>query len=282
MNYRPQSILLVDDEDSMRRTLSELLHLEGYNVTTACDGNEAIGKLHQNSQNDNSDPYDLVILDLKMPGLDGLDVLKFIHQEFPKIQVILLTAHGSLQSAIEALRYGAHDYILKPATPEYVIDSVNRGLKRHSEQRQREAIISQLETSIHALRENYPLQTKPKRTGATTSVRPTGTSTLLPMGEEGWIDVDHRRIHWGSIDIPLSPTEAKLLVLWIQNPGKVFSCQELVASLHGFDATSREASGLIRPIISRLRRKFSILPSGSKWIINVRSNGYTLEIAPNS
>jgi len=100
-------ILIVDDERNTRKSLEEILKLEGYDVEAVGDGKSAVKAL-ENGQ------FDLMLLDLKMQGMDGLEVLKFSSENAPTCKVIMLTAHGSLESAIQALRQGAHDYILKP------------------------------------------------------------------------------------------------------------------------------------------------------------------------
>jgi len=104
---RSKTILLVDDEPIIRNSLSRELQGEGYTVTTADSGDKAISKLKQ-------ERFDLVISDLRMEGLDGLDVLKQAKGTAPRLPVIILTGQGDMVSAIEALRLGADDYMLKP------------------------------------------------------------------------------------------------------------------------------------------------------------------------
>jgi DNA-binding NtrC family response regulator len=108
-------ILVVEDEETTRRSLAEILHLEGYQVLPVSSGEAALEALRK-------DPFDVVLLDLKMPGMDGLEVLRTAARIAPETMVILLTAHGSLESAIEAVRFQAHDYLTKagdhPADPQ--------------------------------------------------------------------------------------------------------------------------------------------------------------------
>ena len=119
-------ILIVDDEEASRRTLGEILRLEGYHVADAANGQAAVEAIE-------NEDYDLMLLDLKMPGMSGLDVLEQVVQILPGCKVIMLTAHGSLESAIEALRHGAHDYISKPAAPHEIIASVAKGITVRTE-----------------------------------------------------------------------------------------------------------------------------------------------------
>ena len=117
------NILVVDDELIERQTLTDILRLEGYHVAAVANGEAAVDYVRLN-------PVDLIILDLRMPGMSGLDVVKVVNRISPDIEIILLTAHGSIESAIDALRSQVHDYLLKPASPVQIIDSVVRGLAR--------------------------------------------------------------------------------------------------------------------------------------------------------
>ena len=100
-------ILVIDDEEHMRWALEKAMKQEGYGVITAAGGREGLEALHREGAS-------LVILDLKMPDLDGLEVLKRIREAYPRLPVIMITAHGTIQTAIEAMKIGAADYITKP------------------------------------------------------------------------------------------------------------------------------------------------------------------------
>jgi DNA-binding response OmpR family regulator len=115
------NVLLVDDEVEFVQTLAERLQLRGFDIRTAGDGEEAI------SQMANSLP-DLVVLDVMMPGLGGLEVLKQIKTEHPKIPVILLTGRGSTADGIEGMRLGAFDYLMKPIDIDELIQKIHEGI----------------------------------------------------------------------------------------------------------------------------------------------------------
>jgi DNA-binding NtrC family response regulator len=108
------NILIVDDEEVVR--LSHLRSLEGSNCSTraAGDGREALKVMEQ-------DPADVVLLDLRMPDLDGMDVLKAIKQRWPDSEVVVITGYPSLETAKEAVRLGAFNYLTKPLAPNEVI-----------------------------------------------------------------------------------------------------------------------------------------------------------------
>ena len=115
-------ILVVDDEPSIRKVLQAQLSREGYEVGLAADGGEAISQLA-------SSPWDLVVSDLKMPGVGGLELLQHANQEYPGLPVILITAHGTVDSAVEALKLGAQDYITKPFDLDELRSAVEKALR---------------------------------------------------------------------------------------------------------------------------------------------------------
>jgi DNA-binding NtrC family response regulator len=120
-----KSILVVDDEKSQREILEMILSGEGYDVTTASSG-EAAMKFVESRR------FDLVLTDLKMTGMSGLDLLKELTNFDKSIIVILLTAHGSVDSAVDALRLGAFDYLQKPYDKDKLLDTVSRALNKLS------------------------------------------------------------------------------------------------------------------------------------------------------
>lgn len=117
----PRSILVVDDEEALRTVLSSELASEGYQVESAGDGDEAISIIEKKQ-------YDLVLLDIKMPKVDGFEVLKFIKKSFPAIKVIMLTAFADLKNAIESKKLGAEDFISKPYDLVDLLTTIERVL----------------------------------------------------------------------------------------------------------------------------------------------------------
>ncbi|HUV49986.1 MAG TPA: response regulator [Anaerolineae bacterium] len=100
-------MLLVDDEDDFRTTLAKRLKLRKVNITDVASGNEAIELVKQNS-------FDVAVIDVKMPGIDGIETLKQIKQIQPAIEIVMLTGHASIGSGMEAMKLGAYDYVMKP------------------------------------------------------------------------------------------------------------------------------------------------------------------------
>ena len=110
-------ILLVDDEEIFVRNMGKLLTARGYKVTTALSGDAAIRALEEQL-------VDVVVLDLKMPGMDGLTTLKEMQKLDLFTQVLMLTGHGSIDSALEAMRLGAYDYLTKPCEVDELVSKI--------------------------------------------------------------------------------------------------------------------------------------------------------------
>jgi len=125
----PVRVLVVDDEESVRFFLTRGLSREGYAVEEAADGAAAIERL-------SSVPFDVVLTDLVMPRVSGLDVLAAVHELDREAVVVLMTAHGTVENAIDALRRGAFDYLTKPFELKEVLVTVERGLERRSVERE--------------------------------------------------------------------------------------------------------------------------------------------------
>jgi DNA-binding NtrC family response regulator len=120
---KTKPILIVDDEKNIRLTLSQALEALDIETQAAVNGEEALGMLEENS-------YSLILLDLKMPGMDGIDVLRRVRDRHPEIKVIIITAHGSIDSATEAMKLGAVDFIQKPFAPKEIRELITNMLKR--------------------------------------------------------------------------------------------------------------------------------------------------------
>ena len=116
-------ILVVDDEQVIREILADFLSMEGFWVRTAEDGSAALVELSRNQ-------YDLVLSDLKMPNMGGLELLRAISEHTPNVVTIIMTGFGTVETAIDAMKKGAYDYILKPFKVEEVVHTIRRGLEK--------------------------------------------------------------------------------------------------------------------------------------------------------
>ncbi len=119
-----ERILIVDDEPDTIMILQDRLEMDNFAVATASDGYEALALIEKELP-------DLVLLDIQMPGINGTETLKQIRKAYPGLLVIMLTAHGTIQRAVEAIKHGAHDFLEKPFLPEHIQQKVNQALDHH-------------------------------------------------------------------------------------------------------------------------------------------------------
>jgi DNA-binding response OmpR family regulator len=234
-------ILVVDDEPVTRQSLTDILRLEGYNVSSVPNGEAAVDYMRMHS-------VDLMLLDLRMPGMSGLEVIKVMSQMSPDTEIIMLTAHGSMETAVEALRHRIHDYLLKPASPTQVLESVARGLARRT------------------------AKVELKRTGGTLD-----ETSQAAQFEGVTVDLVRRLVSDGETTIQLTPAEGHLLKVFLENLRRVFTHRELVLLVQGYDVSQREAQEILRPLISRLRNKLEVFPALHARIVSVRGTGYVFE-----
>ncbi len=123
-------LLLVDDEAQLVETLSERLSMRNYDVTTSLTGEDAIEKIKNYN-------FDVVILDVRLPGIDGTEVLREIKSLKPLIEVIMLTGHGSVEMAIEGMKLGAFDFLMKPCETEDLTAKIDKAHDRKAEHEDR-------------------------------------------------------------------------------------------------------------------------------------------------
>jgi DNA-binding response OmpR family regulator len=238
-------ILVVDDEPVARQSLSDILRLEGYGVNAVPNGQAAVEYVRTHA-------VDMMIVDLRMPGMDGLEVIQVVNQTSPDTEVILLTAYGSTETAVQALRLRIHDYLLKPALPNQIVASVKKGLAR------RDARLKG--------------RSGP---GVVASDDPVSEFRL----KDGIVaDLSRRLIRKGKKVAHLTPAEGRLLRVLLENPGKVFSHRDLVLLVQGYDTSPQEAPEVLRPLVSRLRHKLEEFPVLMNQISSVRGTGYVYEV----
>lgn len=252
--------MVVDDEPTARISLAEVLRLEGYKVATAASGEEALSLLNK------SGPFDMVVLDIKMPGMDGLEVTRIVRTQYPNTVIILLTAFGTLETAIEAIRQGASDYLLKPSSIPEILESIRKGLNKRQQQQQRQQLVTQLQQTLSAL-------ATVEGTTAAEEAKPTQSSRFLQI-RDVVIDRQKHIVTLRGKPLDLTPTEFKILTCLMETPDQVWSPQDLVRRAQGYDTDAWGARAIIRVHIRRLRKKMEADPSTPNYIINMRGVGY--------
>ena len=247
-------ILIVDDEEGIRLTLAQALCLDGYSVEAAADGQEALERLAAAS-------YDVILLDLWMAPVDGLEVLQSVRAKDPRAVVIMLTGQGTLDSALGALRLGAFDYLLKPAPPQAVRQRVREALQRRHALQQQQQLLDQIGTlaqSLQTLEVEAP---------------PSVTQRVLRSGPVT-IDRHQRQASIYERVLNLTSTEFDLLVCLVEASPRPVAPRLLVQAVLACDSSEAEASEMIKTHIYHLRKKIEPDAARPQLIRTVRYKGY--------
>ena len=228
--------LVVDDDEGVRFFLEETLRRTGHVVETAPSGEDALERIRDTF-------FDVMILDLKLSGrVDGLRVLEAVRWRWPETVVVILTAHGSLESAMAAIREGVDGYLLKPAEPGDVRQIVQDALDRRRDMCQ------------------------PGEGGA--------GGRFLHLGLFS-VDFEKHQVTLDGQVLELTSREFKLLTHLMQNASRVVSPRELVQVVGQYETEDLyEARQIVKWYIHRLRRKVEPEPSHPQYILNVRGVGY--------
>lgn len=258
-------ILIIDDEATLRQTLARVLQQAGFEVTTAENGEQGLNFLQTTD-------FDMIFMDLRMPGLTGLEVLKHIHTGFPSLPVVLFTAQPDLNSAVEALRNGATDYLLKPLKPQAIIERAQTILANQKKENRKRELTLQIE-ALQAELKN--LETS---TGDKTSPLPKITASTDRFLKRGLLvlDLHKRRLIINEQNVNIPPTSFDYLVVLARHAPDVVNYQTLVAEAQGYQADGREAQELTKWHIHQLRQVIEKETHNPSYLINVRGTGYRL------
>jgi DNA-binding response OmpR family regulator len=247
-------VLVVDDEPVVRSFLVRVLEQEGYAAQAAHNGREALQRLDES-------PYDVLLTDIKMDQLDGVQLLAQTRSRHPEIAVILLTGHATVQSAVEALRLGAHDYLLKPAKNEDILAAVASGLEARARQR-RTARLEQVAGEMLRVMQD-DVDTDPR------------DASIISCGPLQ-IDPEAYRATLNNEPLDLTPTEFRLLAAFAREPGTALDYVQLVQLACGYTCPRREAREIIGTHVLNLRKKLGVTPKQPLYVESVRGVGYRL------
>jgi len=232
--------LVIDDEERIRFFVKETLQREEHLVTEASSGEEALQILQDTS-------FDVIILDLMLGGrVDGQRVLEAIRWRWPGTVVVMMTAHGSLESAVEAIQEGVDGYLLKPVRAQELRLAVRDALERRQKR---------VETEL------------------------SGPNRQVVRRGPFSADLDSHEVLRDGKPLDLTPSEFKLLVHMMQNAGEAISPPDLVEAVRQYRPEYlQESRQIIKWYIHRLRKKVEPDPSTPRHIVNVRGVGYMLDL----
>jgi len=265
MTSQNARILLVDDEASIRVTLGALLERTGYDVTPAAGGAQALDLLDQQA-------FDLLLTDLRMPEIDGMQVVAAARQRQPDVAIIVFTGHGSLETAIEGLHQHIFDYLSKTSMPDQVLARVKAGLALRAQQHRQQQLLDVVGSALHELHGEQPAASQQ-------STAPGERLFTVGMLQ---LDTWRQEARLAGRTLALTPTEFRVLLCLAEHAGMLCSYTQLVQCAQGYDTGELEASELIKPHIHHLRQKLEIDPSTPRYILNVRGKGYLLAPFGNS
>ena len=251
-NPQEAHILVVDDEGAIRYSISKTLQRLGYQVHTAETGEEALEMMQRQE-------YDVVLTDIRMPGLTGVELLARIKEEAPDAVVILLTGYASLETAIESLRLGAHDYLVKPSSSQDIL-TVSPRAGRARNLKHRRQLLSSIRENIEELagagsEAERAAADKAGAAAGTPVVTPVTTMTIGPLT----IYPGRYQISVGDQPIDLTPTEFDLLLYLAAHRGRVVPCWNWCA---GAQLLAGRERGARIARVSNLRRKLKASGQG--------------------
>lgn len=256
-NGQATRLLIVDDEQSICVVLARALGYLGFDVEAANSGPEALARLAEAD-------YDLMLLDIRMPVMDGMEVMQHVRQSNPELPIIIMTGQGTLESAIAALKLGALDYVLKPVGVPELAAVVEQALYKHGHASGGGRPMPAPEAALPAEQEVLP----PAR-----DATPQHLVHLPPIT----LDYQTRLVSVAG-DPPrqaeLTEGEIAVLSALMAYPDQVFSCRQLAQMALEYDLDEIPAQGVIRPYIFRLRQKIEADPKQPRLIRTVRGRGY--------
>ena len=251
-------LLIVDDDPNVREVIAHTLRYSDCVVDTAGNGVEALIKIRQ-------ELYDVLILDLEMEPVGGLEVLESARRLDPDIVVIILTGHSSVDSAVKALRLGAFDYIFKPSSPGNIRERVREGINHRQQALQHRQLLGKINILHQVLNDMEtqhaePASPDPER-------RFIRTDTLV-------IDTYHRSVTLSGELLDLTTSEFDLLTCLVSASPSPISPRQIVNAVLGYDVEDSEASEIVKWHIHRLRQKIEPDIHHPRFIKNVRFKGY--------
>lgn len=257
-------ILIIDDEASLRQTMARILLRAGFEVTTVANAHEGLAMIAEHT-------FDMAYLDIRLPDMNGLEVLKSMRTKCPEMPIILFTAQPDVHSAVEALRRGATDYLMKPLKPETVIQRTQDILEDQHKKKRRRAILQQMEqlqAELDALDAGPASEAKQQPSDPS-------ADRFIKRGILN-LDLHTRRVMVNDRVVSLAPTSFDYLLVLARHSPDIVDYQTLVAEAQGYESEAREAQELSKWHIHNIRQAIETDARNPVQIITIRGSGYRL------
>jgi two-component system KDP operon response regulator KdpE len=256
------TLLLVDDELVVRRLLGDALGRAGYHVEMASTDTEALDRLARPG-------VDLLLVDLRLGDGDGVQVMQAARRLWPRMPIVMLTANGSLSSAIAAVRCGVADYLLKPIDLETLRERVATILDQYYTSRARAEQLTAMYAQLQGILRGEGWLPE-AAAGAPTPPAAARAYRSGPLH----LDIQRHAVLMHDQPIEVTPSEFAILVELARLPGAVVPCLRLTEAIQTAVDDEEAARQLIRPHIVRLRRKLERDPQQPCYLLSVRGLGY--------
>jgi len=263
-------VLIVDDDEMLRTSIAEILAEAGYETAVAENGLIALNSVKQTPD------FDAVLTDMKMPEMDGPTLLAELHRHYPDISVVMMTGQGTIDTAVQAMRDGAVNYLLKPTNKRQLLESVREAVNVRSTRMQQQALMDQVVSNLQALGLYNPnLQDALKHPSA--EQRAAKVDDRFLRVRDLMID-QHRLVAlYQGRPLELTPTEFEILYCLVQAGGRVVMFEEIVFRLQGIHTERDEARTMLSTHLSNLRAK--LREAGcEEYLANSRGHGYYIVV----
>ncbi len=266
----PASLLLVDAQDNARSSIAENLRRKGYLVDEVDSGEAAFARLE-------TFVCDLILMDVALPGADGVVVMHRLRADYPNIPVVILTSHATVESAVAAVKLNVIDYLLKPCKIDDLVLAITRSLEERAQQLRQQKLLALVGAAMEAL--NEPVKVSPPL--------PTPVATPAPIPapsvdqvDPGVVTLDREKRQLilrmnPPRTIDLTEGELSVLVALMQKPNQVLSYNDLAKSALGYEGMDKwTVESVIRSTVFRLRHKIEAGPDAPCLIRTVRGRVY--------
>ena len=261
----PGNVLIIDDEEVLRTSLVRILRNAGYSTYEVSNGQQAITF-------ENYDNLDLVLLDIHLPDIDGVEVLRQLKHKYPRLSVIMLTGYGSLASAIESMRLGATDYLQKPLNPEILVARVRVIIEEQRVERRKDSLREQI---AHLQRELTELEANPISSQPQVSHIHDSTDRFLKKGRL-ILDLKAQKATYGEEVLNLPPATFQYLYVLARYSPEVVDYRTLVQESQSYQVSLAEARELANWHIHLIRNASKSEGGLAENLFTARGIGYRL------